>query len=175
MGRKSLVDRAVATGDWSAYEKQARKHLRKSNIQTLLARGGRLEKEEAVDDHFEDKFSARPYDERPPAKPREVEVIITLARAYQTYQARGGNRALPERVLKELGETPVEHLDRATVQEAARKRPIQSIQVQSRLVLRIPTLSPTRWQGSQGKRRSYVRNEICDYDAASRADGPRLL
>src|SRR5262245_54926309 len=120
MGRKSWVDRAVATGDWSEGEKKARKHLRESNIKTLLARGGRVENEEAVDNYFRDAFSARPHDECPPPKVAEV-VVITLARAYETYQARGGNRALPEHVLKELGETPVEHLDRAIVEEAARK------------------------------------------------------
>jgi len=46
---------------------------------------------------------------------------ITLAKAYKKYRKRGGNRSLPDRILKELGKTRIEDLDRATIRGAACK------------------------------------------------------
>src|SRR5262245_28686739 len=120
MGRKSWVDRAVATGDWSQGEKKARKHLRKSNRQILeRQRYYDREREKGIDEllaRAAGEKAERAVEERLASET----IVITLARAYETYQARGGNRALPERVLKELGETPVGDIDRATVEEVAR-------------------------------------------------------
>src|SRR6516162_9581236 len=104
MGRKGWVDRAVATGDWSQAEGKARSHLRKSNIETLylIRYPGRPDKGEKALDGKAERIEKR---------------AITLARAYRKYQKRGGNRSLPDRILKEFGETRIDYLDRATLRE----------------------------------------------------------
>jgi hypothetical protein len=140
MGRKSEIDRAIEAGSWSELEKGARKALRKSRIRILFSpRLGRPRDDDEERRELEERTRPSKFEEtvaepEPEEQPDEYEIvgelpeeeetepgIPTLAEAYEAYRARGGNRLLLERVLEELGETPIDEIDRKVIVEVSRK------------------------------------------------------
>jgi hypothetical protein len=134
MGKtKGWVERAHKTGNWASHETKARQELTKSGAWIRALRKtrqpGRYESERedlrsrttleaapAEDDlrpeeYVESGLEEHDEDELPDgegsvvAEPDDASVV-TLSLAYDAYQAHGGNRRIPDRVLAELGEVP---------------------------------------------------------------------
>jgi hypothetical protein len=140
MARRSWIDKAAETGDWSAAKKKAKGQIRKSNIRILFSpRPGRPldddeERREIVERTRPAKFEETVAEPEPEEQPDEYEIvgelpeeeetepgIPTVAEAYEAYRARGGNRLLPERILEELGETLIDEIDRKVIVDVGRK------------------------------------------------------
>src|SRR5262245_28210090 len=142
MPKKSWIDKAAESCDWSDAEKQARRLLGKSGAQIresrqtqdrekIIAFGEGEEPnamlgldaldrvEELVEDENDD---ALPSDEEEGAlTATDTQPVVTLSMAYDAYLARGGNRRLPGPALAHLGSRDVTQIDRATVIAAALK------------------------------------------------------
>src|SRR5262249_48557053 len=115
MSKKSWVDKAVETGNWSEAESNARAELRKEGAKICAARQPLRERpirrlaglepdapepadtsddavQEYVEDVPDDDVDVLPSDEEEAAQvPVERKPVVTLARAYAAYRARGGN------------------------------------------------------------------------------------
>jgi hypothetical protein len=140
MARRSWIDKPAETGDWSEAEKKAKKQLRKSSIRILFApRPGRPRDDDEERRELEERTRPAKFEEtvaepEPEEQPDEYEIVgelpeeeetepdvLTLAQTYEAYRTRGGNRLLPERILEELGETPIDEIDRKVIVEVGRK------------------------------------------------------
>jgi hypothetical protein len=145
---RGWIERAHETGNWGQHEKKARRQLAKSGVQIRTSRKTKqpdrhepdredlrdrsapgaappeddLRHEEYVEDCIEEHEDALPSDEEESvvAEPAGASVV-TLSSAYDAYQTHGGNRRIPDRALVELGEVPIEDIDRATIIATARR------------------------------------------------------
>jgi hypothetical protein len=141
--RKAWVERAAKTGNWTAQEKRARRKLRRANAEMLARRSPGRPREDAEErreiadrtqpskfeenleadarSEEEDEFEeAQELPEEESAAEEKTEVV-TLELAYIRYRDRGGNREIFDRVLAELGDTPIEEIDRSVIIATARK------------------------------------------------------
>jgi hypothetical protein len=145
---RGWIERAHKTGNWKPHEKKARRHLAKSEVQIRTSRKTKqsdrhepdredlrarsapvaapdeddLRHEDYVEGGLEEHEDALPSDEEEETLTQPAsESVVTLSLAYGEYQARGGNRRIPNRALAELGEVPIEDIDRATIIATARR------------------------------------------------------
>jgi hypothetical protein len=142
MAKKSWIDKAAESGDWSGATKQAGKMLAKAATEIRNSRqprdrekvtcfGEGEEREVAPDLNPDDRVEELVEDENDDELPTDAEEralgqpetapTVTLSAAYDDYLARGGNRRLPKRVLALLGTTNVNQIDRSTIIAAGRE------------------------------------------------------
>jgi hypothetical protein len=144
MPRKSWVDKATETNDWSEAVAKAKTQLRKSGAKIFASRvpkdgpekifqgiepdtpepadAGDDAVQEHVDDGFiEDADELPTDDQEKQLAPVQTSPAVRFAKAYQDYRDRGGNRSLEDRALAYFGPMDIELIDRAAIIAAARK------------------------------------------------------
>ena len=144
MPRKSWVEKAAETGDWSGALAKAKQRLRTSGAKIVarraqkersISRAGENETpevdsldtrpdrvEELIEDEFSEDADPLPSDEEEKVLAQaDKRPAVTLAELYRGYLERGGNRRLTKRVLDHLGSVSIDQIDRSAIIDAGLK------------------------------------------------------